>query len=388
MSVRTRGGSWSRRLGVAALKTDPFIRALALLPGRGAVVLRYHSVNDDPVWARECVQRSLVVPSSVFDAQVAYLAKRHRVVGIGEIVEAMREGRALDRHSVAITFDDGYEDNYRKAFPILRRHGATAAFYVTTGSVGDARPLWTLEVRRAVMRAQKPALELSFRKGAPLDVSTDDAREKAVRELAGYVKRCPGPEARAALAEILAATGAIGMPERRMMMNWDEIREMHRAGMTIGAHTGEHLNLPSLSDADLEKEVHGSRNALAVALDAPVEHFAYPNGRTDCHFDARVAGVVAAAGFVSAVTSVSGPVSRRFSVFGIPRLGVYGRHDDVARLAVDIHCARMSRPSSPRIGEIAAAMGSGGGGGAARRANRAARRATGTARGREALRDA
>jgi peptidoglycan/xylan/chitin deacetylase (PgdA/CDA1 family) len=365
MTARARRVSWRGRLGAALARTDALIRALERLPGRGAVVLRYHSVNDDPVWMRECVQRSLVVPSGVFDAQVAYLVSRHRVVGIGEVVAAMRTGRSLDRRTVAITFDDGYEDNYRKAFPILKRHGAPAAFYVTTGSIGDARPLWTVELRRAVMRARKPALDLSFREAGPLDVSTDDARETAVRELAGRLKRCPAPEARAALAEVLAASGVAGGQERRVMMSWDEIREMHRAGMTIGAHTGEHWNLPSLDDADLEKEVHGSRNALAVALDAPVEHFAYPNGRTDRHCDARVAGVVAAAGFVSAVTSVAGPASRRFSAYGIPRLGVYGRHDDVARLAVDILRARMSVPSDPRIAEIARAMRPRGGGGTA-----------------------
>lgn len=386
MTALTRGGSLCRRLGVALMKTDPFIRALARLPGRGAVILRYHSVNDDPVWARECVQRSLVVPSAVFDAQVAYLVERHRVVGIGEIVEAMRNGRDLDRRWVAITFDDGYEDNYRKAFPILKRHGVTAAFYVTTGSVGDARPLWTVEVRRAVMGARRPTLDLSFFKSGPLDVSSDGAREKAVRGLTGHVKRCPAPEARAALEEILAVAGAARGPTRRVMMDWDEIREMHKAGMTIGAHTGEHLNLPSVSDADLEKEVHGSRNALAVALDAPVEHFAYPNGRTDCHCDARVAGVVADAGFVSAVTSVAGPASRRYSVYGIPRLGVYGRHDDVARLAVDIHRARMSAPSNPRIEEIARAMRPRGG--ASAMSEGAARRASGGARSLEARRDA
>jgi peptidoglycan/xylan/chitin deacetylase (PgdA/CDA1 family) len=359
MTSLTRRRRLCARLGWALAMSDPFVRALARLPGRGAVVLRYHSVNDDPVWGRECVQRSLVVPSAVFDAQVAHLVQRHRVVGIGEIARAMREGRDLDRLTVAITFDDGYEDNYRKAFPILKRHGTTAAFYVTTGSVGDAKPLWTVALRRAVMRARAPALDLSFRPGGPLDVSSDDAREKAVRELTGRVKRCAAPEARAAIAEVLGAAGAAGGPGHRVMMNWDEIREMHGAGMTIGAHTVEHLNLPSLSDADLEREVHGSRNAIAAALDARVEHFAYPNGRTDRHCDARVAGVVAAAGFVSAVTSVAGPASRRFSAHGIPRFGVYARHDDVARLAVDIHFARMSLPSDKCIAEIAAAMKSG-----------------------------
>ncbi len=356
MTATRRGGLWCRRFGVALMKRDPVVRALARLPGRGAVILRYHSVNDDPVWARECLQRSLVVPSAVFDAHVEYLAARHTIVGIGEIADAMREGRGLDRRWVAITFDDGYEDNYRKAFPILRRHGATAAFYVTTGAVGDAAPLWTVELRRAVMRTRRTSLELSFRAAGPLDVSTDAARDAAVRALAGHVKRCPAPEARAALAEVFAVAGAPGKAERRVMMSWDEIREMRGAGMTIGAHTGGHFNLPSLSDADLETEVRGSGDALAAALGAPVEHFAYPNGRTDCHFDARVARAVASAGFVSAVTSVNGPASRRFSVYGVPRLGVYARHDDVARLAMDIQCARMSRPSSSRIGEVARAM--------------------------------
>jgi peptidoglycan/xylan/chitin deacetylase (PgdA/CDA1 family) len=341
-----------RRAATSLMKTDASLRALSRVPGRGAVVLRYHSVNDDPVWARESVQRSLVVPTAVFDEHVRFLVERHTVVPIETVAEAVAAGRAVDPAWVAITFDDGYEDNHRNALPVLRNRGVTAAFYVTTGCVGDERPLWTAWLRRAVMRAAGPALALSFLDGRAVDVSTEDARERAVRELTGFVKRCDASRARAAFDEVLAVARADGRPDRRVMMTWDEIRALRRAGMTLGAHTVSHWNLPSLSDEDLEAEVRGSGEALAAEAGQPAEHFSYPNGRTARHFDARVARAVADAGYASAVTSVSGAASRRLSAFAIPRLGVYERHCDVRRLGLDIQRARLGRPADPCVGRV------------------------------------
>jgi peptidoglycan/xylan/chitin deacetylase (PgdA/CDA1 family) len=136
------------------------------------------------------------------------------------------------------------------------------------------------------------------------------------------------------------------------MMNWDEIREMHGAGMTIGAHTHSHYNLPSLDTSDVAHEVVASRRDIEDALQASVEHFAYPNGRTDCHCDARVAKLVAVGGFESAVTSLSGPVSHRHSLYCIPRLGIAPRHRDVARLAADIQYSRFRHQDQRVVDEI------------------------------------
>ena len=70
--------------------------------------------------------------------QMRLLKRRYRVVGVDELAEMVQSGDRVDRRLAAVTFDDGYEDNYRCAFPILRKHGLTAAFYVTTGSVGSS----------------------------------------------------------------------------------------------------------------------------------------------------------------------------------------------------------------------------------------------------------
>ena len=115
-------GGGLRRAMRGLRSADGLARTMAALPWGGAVILRYHSVNDDPVWAGDYIQRSLVVHPGVFDRQVAFLTQRHRVVTLDELVEAVRAGRQPDRRAVAITFDDGYEDNYRFALPILAKH--------------------------------------------------------------------------------------------------------------------------------------------------------------------------------------------------------------------------------------------------------------------------
>ena len=351
-----RGGSLRRTVRSFALRcrnSRLLVRTLSRIPTGGGVILRYHSVNSDRGWTGDYVQESLVVSPETFDRQVAFLARRHRIVGVAEIAEAVSEGRLVDHRSVAITFDDGYEDNYRFALPVLLRHGATAAFYVTTGAIGDREVLWPVKVRHAVRRSDRAALELSFVDRGPVDLSTADAREAAVRFLTGIVKRLPAGEADEALGEIIEACGAPpGVRDRRIIMNEGEIREVRDAGMTVGAHTVNHYNLPSLESSDVETEIGASKGDLETSLGADVLHFAYPDGRTGRHCDGRVARIVAEQGFRSAVTSIAGPASRRGSPYGIPRLGVYSRHASIPRFAADIQHTRFERPSDRALEEI------------------------------------
>jgi peptidoglycan/xylan/chitin deacetylase (PgdA/CDA1 family) len=348
-----RPGGGLRQAMRGMRSADGLVRAMAALPWGGAVILRYHSVNDDPVWAGDYIQKSLVVHPDVFDRQVAFLARRHRVVALDELVRAVRAGRQPDRRAVAITFDDGYEDNCRLALPILAKHGATATFYVTTGAVDDREVLWPVGLRRTIRACRAPSLEFGFAGSVPIDVSTDRNKEKAIRFLTGLVKRCGETTAEDVLAEIdEACGGGSAEPGMRIMMNRDEVRKLHESGMTVGAHTVKHYNMPSLDAAVLEREVLESKRVLEEIIEAPVEHFAYPNGRTARHCNAPTAEAVASAGFRSAVTSVTGPASPRFSPYCLPRLGVVPSDRDLRRFAADIQYARLSRPRNGSLDEI------------------------------------
>ncbi len=343
------------RIGTRVRNSGPVVDALAAVPWGGAVVLRYHSVNDDPRWAGDYMQPSLALSPETFERQVAHLADHHRVVPLSEIAAAIAAGERPDPRAVAITFDDGYEDNYRCAFPILKSHSVPATFYVTTGCVADEELLWTVKLRYAVRRARKSELGCKALGATAIDISTDAARECAIRLVTGLVKRCSRREADTLLADVFTALEAPVRLELRVMATWDELREMKDGGMTIGAHTVHHYNSTSIGDEDLTSELAESKMALERELGLEEVHFAYPNGRTDAHCDPRTAEFVRATGFASAVTSVTGPASRRYSSYAIPRLGVAARDSDPQLFEAHMQYARLGRAQGQSVVNVARA---------------------------------
>jgi hypothetical protein len=116
--------------------------ARACLAGR-AVILRYHSVSTVADGTHLCLDPGLAVAPDDFDRQCTYLKQHYTVISLDEMVERLASGRTLPPKAVALTFDDGYLDNYTRAFPILMRHGLNATFYVTTNCIDNREILWT-----------------------------------------------------------------------------------------------------------------------------------------------------------------------------------------------------------------------------------------------------
>jgi len=348
----TDGERFVRSMGRRIRNSRTAVRFLRALPATGAMVLRYHSVNDDPGWRREYIQSSLVVGTKAFDRQIEYLSSFYDIVSLGDIVGRIREGMTPPGHWVAITFDDGYEDNARLATPILRKHGATATFYLTSGTIGDRELMWTVRLRRAIMRCGLDAITVPFLESRSVDLRTDATREMAIKTLTSVLKRSTAEELHEGMDQIVEACGGDVATDRPVMMSWDQAREMRDAGMTIGGHTVHHYNLPCQSTDTVRMEIEDSKAAIEEALGETIEHFAYPNGRTSRHFEARSARAASEAGYRSAVTSLIGPASPRYSRYCIPRLGVVPRDVDVDRLGADIEYGRRTHPKHPCVGQV------------------------------------
>jgi len=106
-------------------------------------ILVYHSVMPHHP-GQTAEQRVLDVDDSVFAAQMRYLVEGgYRVVSFAALVDALEGRDTLPTRAVVITFDDGWENQYRHAFPILRRFGLPATFFVFTTSIGKDSKLMT-----------------------------------------------------------------------------------------------------------------------------------------------------------------------------------------------------------------------------------------------------
>jgi hypothetical protein len=113
------------------------------------------------------------------------------------------------------------------------------------------------------------------------------------------IKRMTPEERDATLHELETLAGGRERPAWDAMMSWDELKQMHAEGHEIGSHSQTHAILPLTTDAQLEREVAGSREHLKQRLGFEIDTFCYPNG--DC--DERVAAAVQRAGYRHAVTT-------------------------------------------------------------------------------------
>lgn len=89
----------------------------------------YHSVGDN--------EEFFTVPKKEFDCQMKYLSENNfNVVSVSELVELVEKKLLIPVKTIAITFDDGYEDNYLNALPILNKYNFPATIFVSTANLG------------------------------------------------------------------------------------------------------------------------------------------------------------------------------------------------------------------------------------------------------------
>ena len=354
---RARAGSASRRQFAADFLrlthlVGPFSR-LRHAVARDLCILAYHRVLDVADEDAFGFDLDLVSASRAqFRAQMGLLRERFNPVRFADVATALAGGAPLPPRPVVVTFDDGYDDNYRCAFPILRELGVPAMFFVSTGHIDSGRPYaydWLVH-----MLLETPAPRLRIDELA-LDIelpATRAGRRALGAALLDRVKAVP--------AEVQA--NIIGRLEQEWRMprgqghadcrpmSWTQLREMHAAGMEVGSHGVWHNMLAKLPDAALRAEIAESCRAIAAAIDVPCRVISYPVGGIDA-YDARVIGAAREEGFVLGCSYRSG--TNRLppgEPFALRRLAVE-RHMDEAWFAALVGLPEVfSYPSRHRIG--------------------------------------
>ena len=313
---------------------------LARTRGR-AIVLRYHALTPDAspvVYAAPDVCLS----ADAFRVQMAFVKRAYTVVPLDVLVDAVVRGGALPPRALAITFDDGYADNHRLGLPVLRALGLPATVYVATGATDGRAPFWVAAVRALALGAPGDAVAVPGLDAVRLD--GPGGREAAAKALTRALVPLDADVRAAAIAEAAARAGVdLVRALAGTMLDWDAIRELAAAGWTIGAHTVTHSNVALLDPAHAEREIAGSRDALATAIGRPVEHFCYPNsGGQHAYFGDEVARALARLGFRSATTSRPGAVRPGTNPYLMPRLGVTPRLAPVVELAAAMERQRLA----------------------------------------------
>ncbi len=338
-----------------ALKVLMHLRRLTPVPST-VTILTYHQVADH--------DRSYPYDPDVADAtpaqfrrQMELLARWGTPIGIDELVRAL-EGAPLPKNPVMVTFDDGYRACHDVALPILRAVGLRATFFIATSFVSDRRVFWWERIALALSQAKVTSVTIPY--PHPFELTPKDPR--AHRKLTNMIKDTPGLDVDRFLDEISRALGVEWNSEieaghaENLIMTWDHVRALARAGMDVESHSRRHRVLQTLDRDALADELAGSRSDLEAQLGRPVRAIAYPVGRRVAHVE-RIRRAIADAGYKLGLSNASGATriwpsplrgvlptdpfdikrlstdrelsdAMYFTQFAVPGLAYIGRHDD------------------------------------------------------------
>lgn len=302
-----------------------------------AAILMYHQVSDkryDP-W-------ELAVHPNHFHAQLEYLKNNFHVVPVADLADGIAAHKL--KKTIAITFDDGFKDNYANAAPLLDWHELPATFYVATRAMKADYLYWWDALQDVIFHTKvlpvrldmvinDVQIQFTFRTDRSLN-------GKLINQLRAWNYNLPIPNERVALYMLLwhhirPLTYAQQEQALSAIREWADhseficsqdhtmsVREMQMLSenplFTIGAHSVHHAMLSQQNAIDQAYEVRESKHQLEKWLGKPITGFAYPYG----NYSSLTQTLLKEAGFRYAVSTEPKAVTTDDDPFALPRIQV------------------------------------------------------------------
>lgn len=273
-------------------------------------ILIFHRVlpSRDPLFPAE-------VDVTQFERILTWLKQCFNVLPLDDAARALKHG-ALPARAAAITFDDGYADNCTNALPLLQRHSLPATFFIATGFLDGGR-MWNDTLIESIRSANDELVELDAYGIDALPIRSIEEKRRAIKTIIPALKHLPGEERDEAVAAVAAQCKA-PLPDD-LMLTTAQLKALHAAGMSIGAHTVSHPILARCSEDEARREIDDSRAHLENVLDERVSLFAYPNGKLGEDYTGAHAKLVAELGFEAAVSTNPGASRHGDDIFQLRR---------------------------------------------------------------------
>ncbi len=296
------------------------------------LLLMYHRILPTDDERAKFEEPGMIVTPETFRLNLDAVSEYFEFVKLSEWFENKRKGRPLPAKACAITFDDGWLDNYEFAFPILREINIPATIFLVSDMIGSNKQFWPERLARTItaIAANHPKQwthsSLVWLRSAVTDykfTNTAPTTEE-ISQLIAYAKQLPDQEIHARLNLIESELGLNEQSQNASLLNWTQIIEMTKSGIIeTGSHTCHHIRLNSQIPLQmLEQEIIQSKRFIEQQTGQPVTTFCFPNGE-----HSENALKLVRNHYSGAVTTARGWNSVNSDDYLLQRIGI---HEDIA----------------------------------------------------------
>lgn len=297
-------------------------------PKKGATILAYHQVI--PHIIKEALSSpSEYITTNLFEKHLKWLKQRYVILPLRDLLEYHKQGITL-HNTIAITFDDGWENTYTEAFPLLKKYQIPVTVFLTTDYIGSKNPIWFSSINRIIEECSlfpstiRVLVEQMSSQHLPDDIKNEINKAFVSLNASRIITLLKTVDSRTAervtdeWAQIckMFNTQFINTDD---WLDWEQIYEMEKSGLVeFGPHGERHYFFTTINNETINKEIIKSWETLHSHLNKTVKCFCFPGGLYQVHHLELLRKTT----IEFATTFSGGKVTKNTSCFQLPRNGV------------------------------------------------------------------
>jgi len=292
-------------------------------------ILAYHRIVDISENNKYLYDRELISASaSDFEWQMNYIKKNYEPISFTQFTEYLIGNTKLPKKAVLVTFDDGFNDNYHTAYPILKKLNVPATIFLSTGYIGGKETFWFDWLAHLLFVLPNGGLYIQ-QLDMKLNLSNSfSEREKIFLQLITKLKKVKNDIRLDVLNDLKRRYKSILEIETEqnktysLPMTWDQVLEMSKNGIEFGSHTVSHPILSSLTREQLFSELSESKEIIKKNIGKDIDVLAYPNGLIN-DFNEDVQIIAKELGYKVGLSYISGSNSlNKLDLFAMKRIAI------------------------------------------------------------------
>ncbi len=297
------------------------------------LVLMYHRILPADDARAQLEEPGMMVTPESFDMHLGILKQHFQMVKLDDWIRMKQEGATLPARACAITFDDGWVDNYQYAFPILKQHKVPASIFLVADMIGEANTFWPERLATVLTEIathqpgnwSHPSVEWLKQFEVDYQFTAAAPTQEQISEIISHTKIMSDDDIHSRIDNICRELDIDITTAEPDLLDWQQVKEMRDSGLIgFGSHTCNHIRLTAdTTDEKLEQEIVSSKQTIADRTGDEINSFCFPNGDFS---DAALAKV--RQHYSLAVSTLSGWNDTDSDIHLLRRIGI---HDDIAR---------------------------------------------------------
>ena len=252
------------------------------------LILMYHRILPSVDDRTRIEEPGMIVTPESFRMHINILGQYFDFIPLSEWSRYKLNPNGNSKHLCAITFDDGWVDNYEFAFPILQECEVPATIFIVSDMVGTKQAFWPERLARAVTaialnmpsRWSHPNLDWLKQASTSYRFANLPPTQEELTELIAHAKSLPEEEVTARLDSLATELDLPDVQHKPSLLNWEQLAEMTATGLVeAGSHTCNHVRLnENTPDHVIDREIISSKNLIEKCTGQAVKTFCFPNG--------------------------------------------------------------------------------------------------------------